>query len=470
MNSHYQPERSPVIYRPTPQRMQWWLEARLGISFHWGVYSIPARGEWVRSNQRMSIEQYQTYVDSLNPDRYDAHTWAKLARQAGMKYAILTTKHHDGFCLFDSKLTDYKATRCPAGRDLVREYVDAFRDEGLRVGLYYSLVDWHHPDYPAYGDRQHPMRHDPSHKDRSHNWSGYVQYLHGQVRELLTHYGVIDLLIFDFSYWDFVGEKWGADDLVKMIRQLQPNIVLNDRLTNGYHGSIKEANPAPWAGDFDTCELNTPTAPTCNANGEIVPWDLWITHNNSWGYSSSDKAYKSSADIIRALVNCVSKSGNLTVNFSPTARGELPSESMRVLEEIGHWMSANGESIYGCGIADFERPDWGRFTSDGKTLYAHIMEQPMGNLTLPGLRGKVRRPRLLATGAEAFIRDFWNPGVQTFGQPNDIFFNLYQPTAHTYLMPDPIDTVVAMELVPENQQVEEARLQTWQPGPRVPFL
>ena len=449
--------------------MDWWLDARLGISFHWGLYSIPARGEWVRSSERLTIEQYQAYFDQFNPDRYDARSWARLAKHAGMKYAILTTKHHDGFCLFDSQLTDYKVTRSAAGRDLVHEFVQAFRNEGIRVGLYYSLVDWHHPDYPAYGDRQHPMRHDPAYHNRLHQWSRYVQYLHGQVRELLSNYGRIDLLVFDFSYWDYVGEKWGATDLVRMIRQLQPEIVLNDRLTNSEQGSIKEADPAPWAGDFDTCELNTPMYATCNARGEILPWELWITHNNTWGYSSSDRAYKSASDILRTLVNCVSKAGNLTVNFSPTARGELPVESIRTLEGMGPWMQANGASIHGCGLVPFERPDWGRFTSDGRALYAHILEQPMGHLTLPGLRGKVRNPRLLATGAQAFLGDFWNPGVQKFGRPEDIFLNLHQPTAQTYIMPDAIDTVVAMDWVPGTEQTEEARRQTWQPGPRVPF-
>ncbi len=437
------------IYRPIPDRLQWWLDARFGCSFHWGLYSIPTRGEWVRSAEAMSVDTYDQYFNAFNPDRYDPRAWAKLLKRAGFKYAILTTKHHDGFCLFDSQLTQYKSTNTPAKRDLVREFVDAMRAEGLRIGLYYSLLDWHHPDYPAAGDRQHPMRNHPDFANRSHDWSNYIRYFHGHVRERLTNYGQIDMLLFDFSYPPFIGEKWGASDLVKMIRSLQPDIVLNDRLTTGEAGAIKSINPPHYVGDFDTCELNTPMHPTTNDAGQILPWDLWITHNNSWCASGHDSAWKSSADIIHTLVNCISKAGNLTFNLGPDARGQIPQQSIDALEQVGGWMNANSDSIYGCTLAPFERPDWGRFTmsNDGKTLYAHIMEQPMGHLTLPGLRGKVVNPRLIATGAEAYLGDFWNSPVQSFGRPEDIFFHLHRPIHQTHLLPDLIDTVVAFDLI-----------------------
>ncbi len=433
----------------TPQHLRWWTDARFGASFHWGIYSLPARGEWVRSAERMPLEGYDRYFNQFNPDRYDPVQWARVCRAAGMKYAILTTKHHDGFCLFDSELTSYKSTNTPSGRDLVREYVDAFRAEGIRIGLYYSLVDWHHTDYPAFGDRQHPLRDDPAQRDRPVLWDNYVRYVRGQVRELLTRYGTIDLLVFDFSYGQYTGQKWGAEELVRMIRELQPGIVLNDRLSHAEAGNIKSSPPPVWVGDFDTCELNTPHSPTTNASGKILPWDLWITHNNSWCFGSADTAWKRSGDIIRTLVNCVSKSGNLTLNFGPTARGELPVESIALLEEVGSWMSLNSTSIHGCGLAPLERPDWGRWTmsNDAKTLYGHVMEQPMGHLTLRSLRGKVASPRHLASGADAYLTDFWNPGVQSFGMPDDIFLNLYQPVPHTHLFPDRVDTVIAMDVL-----------------------
>ena len=435
-------------FRASPPCLQWWTDARFGVSFHFGLYSLPARGEWVRSAERMTVEQYGRYFEAFNPDRYDPASWARLCRAAGMKYAILTAKHHDGFCLFDTVLTGYKSTNTPARRDLIREYVDAFRAQGIHVGLYYSLVDWHHPDYPAFGDRQHPLRDDPAERDRPVRWDNYVRYLHGQVRELLTNYGKIDLLAFDFSYGEFTGDRWGAAELVRMIRELQPDIVLNDRLSHATAGNLKSVPSPAWAGDFDTCELNTPHQPTTDDAGKILPWDLWITHNNSWCFGASDTAWKSSGDIIRALVNCVSKSGNLTLNFGPTARGELPWQSTELLKEVATWMSQNAASIHQCGMAPLERPDWGRWTlrNDGKVLYAHVMEQPMGHLTLRSLRGKVASPTHLPTGADAYLTDFWNPGVQSFGRPDDVFMNLHKPVAHTHRWPDPFDTVVALRV------------------------
>jgi alpha-L-fucosidase len=439
--------RTSPTFAPVPDRLHWWTDARFGGSFHWGLYSIPARGEWVRSVERLSVAQYQQYFDQFNPVDYNAAEWAQRFKRAGMKYAILTTKHHDGFCLFDSKLTQYKSTNTPCKRDLVKEYVEAFRAAGLRVGLYYSLVDWHHPDYPAWGDRQHPMRDNPSEKDRACNWSNYVNYLHGQITELLTNYGHIDMLVVDFSYNQYTGPKWGAAEIIRKARELQPHIVINDRFSHAEAGNIKSVPTPPWVGDFDTCELNTPHSATTNAAGQILPWELWITHNNSWCYAGTDTAWKSAADIVRTLANCVSKSGNLTLNVGPDARGRIPQQSVEMLEAVGQWMNRNSPSIYGCGLVNVERPDWGRFTlsSDRKTLYAHVTEQPMGHLTLRGLRGQVSRARLLTTGAEAYLGDFWNPGVQSFGHPEDIFLNFYQPFPHTHVLPDPIDTVIAMD-------------------------
>ena len=186
------------IYKERQARTEWFRDARFGMFIHWGIYAIPARGEWVRSQEKISIEDYQKYFNEFNPKDYDPREWAKLAKQAGMKYAVITAKHHDGFCLFDSKLTDYKVTNTPVGRDLLKEFLDAFRAEGLKVGVYYSLIDWHHPDYPAYGDRQHPMRDNPEWKDQKYNWDNYLKYMHGQVREICSNYGKINILWFDF--------------------------------------------------------------------------------------------------------------------------------------------------------------------------------------------------------------------------------------------------------------------------------
>jgi len=431
-----------------PERMKWFVEARFGLSLHFGLYSIAGRGEWIRSTERLSIEAYQQYFDGFQPDEGCAREWARAARLAGAKYCVLTAKHHDGFCLWDSQLTSYKSTNTPAHRDLIREYVDALREEGIRVGLYYSLVDWHHPDYPAWGDRQHPLRHDPASRARDERcqWPRYLEYMHGQVEELLSGYGPIDVLVFDFSYWDFIGEKWDASELMKKIRRLAPDIVINDRL--GCE-AIKQAEPPAYVGDYDHAEQNIPREPVTNALGQRIPWEAWMTINNSWTFDPHDHNWKSASTLVRALVNCVSKGGNLMLNIGPNARGGLPQAGLQILEEVGQWLQLNGESIYGCGPSDFAKPEWGRFTQNGDRLYAHLLEPVIGHINLPELRGRVKNGRVLATGSEAKLCSYWNPGIQTFDAPDDIFFNLGAPPQATFPLPDARDTVVRFEVTDE---------------------
>lgn len=413
------------------------------MSLHFGLYSVAARGEWVKSAERMSNEQYQSYFDRFNPEPGWADAWARAAAMAGAKYAVLTTKHHDGFCLFDSALTDYNATNTPAKRDLVREWVDAVRAEGLRVGLYYSLVDWHHPDVPAHGDRQHPLRDDPSsvERDKTCVWQRYLDYMHSQLIELCSNYGTIDSLVVDFSYGDYKGDKWGAAEIMAKLRALQPGMVFNDR----WDTEARKRIPRPaHAGDYEQTEQNLPRRCLRDHTGATMPWEGWFTLTNSWSHSVTDDHWKSSAAIIRALVNCVSKHGNLLLNVSPDARGRLPAKSLDLLRDIGEWLDLNGDSIYGAGGAALPRPEWGRWTQKGDTLYAHILEPVIGNISLEGLRGRVSNARLLSCNAEVILTDFWNPEVQTFDEPEDIFMNFARPTASTYPLSDPRDTVVAM--------------------------
>jgi len=319
------------IIKEENKRTEWFLDARFGMFIHWGLYSIPARGEWVRSTEKISNEEYQKYFDEFDPINYNPREWAKAAKLAGMKYAVMTAKHHDGFCLFDSKLTDYKATNTKAGRDLIREYIEAFRAEGIAVGLYYSLLDWYQPDYTAYGDRQHPMRENILYKDRKETFSKYIEYFHGQVKELLSNYGKIDIMWFDFSYNDMVGEKWEATKLMNMIRLLQPDIVIDNRLG----GNIKSSNPEIYSGDFASPEQIIPPEGIVNEAHESIPWEACITLNDNWGYSSKDKNYKTANQVIKALVECVSKDGNLILNVGPNAKGEIPKESLQILSEVG---------------------------------------------------------------------------------------------------------------------------------------
>ncbi|MDF2944889.1 MAG: hypothetical protein K0S01_3747 [Herbinix sp.] len=415
------------------ERTKWFRDARFGMFLHWGLYAIPARGEWVRSQERISNEDYECYFNEFNPTRYDAREWAKAAKAAGMKYAVMTTKHHDGFCLFDTKWTMYNATNTPAGRDLIREYVEAFRAEGLKVGFYYSLLDWYHEDFPAYGDAQHPMRDNLEFKGKNHDFSKYIEYFHGQVKELLTNYGKIDIMWFDFSYQDMTGEKWEATKLIKMMRELQPDIIIDNRLG----GNIKAEEPEIYAGDFASPEQIIPPLGIVNQQSMPLPWEACITLNNYWGYAAKDKDYKSTKQVIRALVECVSKNGNLLLNVGPNAKGEIPKESLSILADVGKWMEENGDSIYECGNAEYSKPEWGRFTKKGTKLYAHIYDRGIGQINLNGLNGKLGSARLLSDGSEISLSKQWN----TLDYPEDSFMDM------SIKLPDETDTVVELELI-----------------------
>lgn len=422
------------------KRVEWFKQARFGMFIHWGLYAIPARGEWIRSVERISVEDYQQYFDEFNPVDYDPRKWARACKQAGMQYAVLTAKHHDGFCLFDSALTDYKSTTC-CGRDLVREYLDAFRAEGIRVGLYYSIIDWHHPDFPHYGDRQHPERDNPAFKDYKYDFDKYLEYMQGQIRELCTNYGKIDIFWFDFSYDDMRGEKWKATELVRMIRSYQPDVLMDNRLEvsgEGF-GSLATQNPSEYSGDFVSPEQIIPPEGVVDDMGKPVVWESCITMNNNWGYNSRDDHFKTADMIIKKLVECVSKGGNMLLNVGPDARGNIPEKSLEILRGIGDWMRLNSESIYGCGRSLLPRPDYGRVTQKGKTLYFHVNEPQIGFVPLAGIKADdVKCIRLLRDGSELKIERNWI----TNNYPDIVFVSL----GENPLLPDPVDTVIKVEL------------------------
>ncbi|MFH0795829.1 MAG: alpha-L-fucosidase [Candidatus Omnitrophota bacterium] len=307
------------------RRHKWFSQARFGMFIHWGLYSILGRGEWVMDAEKIPLSEYEKLITRFNPEKFNAKEWVSLAKSAGMKYMVLTTKHHDGFCLFDSKLTDYTSKNSPAKKDFVAEFVEACRKEGMKIGFYYSLLDWHHSDYQA-----SPAKGTLSKK--------YIDYYHGQVRELCTNYGKIDIMWFD-GEWDHSYQQWKSKELVRMIRKLQPDILINNRL--GHKGNCHRDDISYKEGDFGTPEQ------TITAGASDRLWESCMTMNDHWGYAFGDHNWKTTTQLIHNLVRCVAGGGNYLLNVGPKPDGTIPLPSVRRLKKIGSWIKINGKSIYG---------------------------------------------------------------------------------------------------------------------------
>lgn len=378
----------------------WFIQSRFGLFIHWGLYSLAARHEWVMKYERIPSETYRKYFDHFDPDLYDPADWARRAREAGMKYMVVTAKHHEGFCLWDSKHTDYKATKTPCKRDVLKALVDAFRAEGLRVGFYYSLLDWHHPEFRI--DRIHPLCEDEDfRKAQAHRkQSKYARYMRDQVTELLTNFGKIDLIWFDFSYPGSDGKgsaDWESEKLLKLVRSLQPGIMVNNRLD------------LPGPPDFTTPEQYQPVAPMCDEAGRPLIWEGCQTFSGSWGYHRDESSWKSVKQLLWMLIDGVSKNGNLLLNVGPTARGEFDYRAQARLAGMGEWMRRHQRSIYGCAAApeEWTPPPDCRYTYNPKTrrLYLHAFNWPINNLHLPNLAGKIAYAQLLHDASEIRIRE-----------------------------------------------------------------
>ncbi|MGI6610462.1 MAG: alpha-L-fucosidase [Limnochordia bacterium] len=379
---------------PSPGDTSWFVHDRLGMFIHWGIYALPARHEWVKSRELISDDAYDRYFRHFDPDLYEPRLWAQAAADAGMKYFVVTTKHHDGFCLWDSALTDYKATNTPAGRDLLQPMTKAFREQGLRVGFYHSLIDWHHPEFVI--DRIHPMRNRPDKEElnQKRDQTKYAEYLHGQVRELLTQFGTVDIMWLDFSYPGPDGkgrDDWQSEKLYAMIRELQPDVVLNDRMDL----------PDGW--DIKTPEQFQPRE-WVRVNGQPVVWEACQTFSGSWGYHREEATWKSLEQLVRMLIDTVSKGGNLLLNVGPTGRGEFDQRALDRLQGIGEWMKRHSRSIYGCtqAPAEFEAPQDCRLTyhPEKRRLYLHVFAWPFRQLHLDGFAGKIAYAQLLNDASE----------------------------------------------------------------------
>lgn len=396
---------SPYQTKKTPGDTAWFTHDRFGLFIHWGLYAMPARHEWIKMREKISEEHYEKYFNHFDPDLYDAREWARQARAAGMKYAVMTSKHHEGFCMFDSQYTDYTSMNTPAGRDLIREYVDAFRAEGLRVGFYYSLIDWHHPDFPI--DMLHPRRDDDNVRalNKGRDIRRYAEYMRNQVRELLTNYGKIDILWFDFSYSGRQGtgdqawmkgkgkDDWESEKLIQLARELQPGIIIDNRTEIDQDlWTPEQYQPHEWLRHPET--------------GERVVWEACQTFSGSWGYHRDEQTWKSPEMLIRMLVNTVALGGNLLMNVGPTARGYLDDRAKIALNVYAEWMRYNNRAIYGCTMADPEYldclPNDCRWTQsqDSKRLYLHLFAYPFKHLLLEGMAGKIDYAQFLHDASE----------------------------------------------------------------------
>jgi alpha-L-fucosidase len=344
------------------RRMKWWHEARFGMFIHWGLYSTQGRHEWVMENEGIPVSEYEQFAKVFKPTPNAARAWAKLAKQAGQKYMVMTTKHHEGFCLFNSKLTDYCAPKQGPGRDLVGEYVEAARAEGRRVGFYYSLMDWHHPDGARCATDEQARRR-------------FVDYIHGQIHELLTNYGKIDVLWYDVS-WPLDANGWESEKMNEMVYKLQPDIIVNNR------------NKLP--GDFAT--------PEQKIEADKRAWESCMTMNDSWGYQKADDNWKTPRTVIRNLITCSRDAGNYLINIGPKADGSIPPESVEIMTTVGKWMDRNGAAIYGTDPCQPRRSNYASFTRKGNTLYMHVHFWPGETVVIGGLMNKVVSAKLLASG------------------------------------------------------------------------
>lgn len=384
------------------ERLQWWTEARFGMFIHWGLYAQAARHEWVKKRERISDEDYQKYFEMFNPDLFNPTEWAKKAKAAGMKYAVITSKHHEGFCMFESDYTDYDIINTPYGKDIIKEWVEAFRGEGLGIGFYYSLIDWHHPEYTI--DRVHPQSANSQEEydklNEGRDMAVYREYLKNQVREILTNYGKIDILWLDYSFPGEFGkgrDDWGSVELMKMVRELQPEILVNDR------ADLKDY----WGGwDFTTPEqFKVQSWP--EIDGKKIPWETCQTFSGSWGYYRDEHTWKDNKQLLVLLIESVSKGGNVLLNVGPTARGTFDHRADEALAGMGEWMEVNSRSINGCTQApeDFEVPDHTLLTYNPETnrLYIHLLDYPITNFRLPGYKGKIKYAQFLHDASEINI-------------------------------------------------------------------
>ncbi len=415
-------------------RMQWWRDARFGMFIHWGLYAVPAgewkggtdHAEWIRETAQIPIDKYDKYVQQFNPVNYNPDEWVRLAKEAGMKYIVITSKHHDGFCLWDSKQTDYDIMSTPYKQDILKKLSAACNQQGIRLCFYHSIMDWHHPDYlPRRGWEASTRTADGA------DFSRYIAYMKNELAELVGTYGPY-VLWFD-GEWENTWTHEMGRDLYDYVRGLKTDIIINNRVDKGRQGMQGMTREGDYRGDFGTPEQEIP-----HQGIPGMDWESCMAMNNHWGWNKNDKNWKSGQDLIRNLIDIASKGGNFLLNIGPRADGTFPDESIVRLKEMGQWMHANSESIYGTTANPFKRLPWGRCTKkvrpSGVTLYLHVFDWPtQGQLLVPGLRNTVSRAYFLA-GNQAIPTSTVEDGVV-----------LSVPKQHL----DPVATVIVLEVAGE---------------------
>ena len=380
------------------ERMEWWHEARFGLFIHWGLYAIPAGewegkripgiGEWIMERAKIPVSEYEKLAGQFNPVKFNAEQWVQMAKNAGMKYIVITSKHHDGFCLWDSKVTDYDIMDAtPFKRDILKELSQACKKHGIRLCFYHSIMDWHHPDaqapfYPNYNDR----------KLSNPNFARYVEdYMKPQLKELIKNYSPLGVLWFDGEWVGDWTEELGKD-MFDYLLVLQPDIIVNNRVGKGRKGLMGFSDSEKPLGDFGTPEQQIPAKGLPGAD-----WESCMTMNDTWGYKSYDDNWKSTEDMLRKLADIASKGGNFLMNVGPTAEGLIPEPSVERLAAMGEWIKVNGESIYGTSASPIGEVPWGRCTAKPGKLYLHVFDWPTNSkLEVPGLKKTVAKAYLLA--------------------------------------------------------------------------